>query len=183
AIAEGIFRLLPVHTGFEVQPVNAENPIIRFRPNRDFLYSHGAFLTNVNHGHVNNDGFINDQNYDPRDRRPLLAVIGDSYIEAAMVSYPQTLQGRLAALQDGNRRIYSFGSSGSSLLDYFYYAIYARQRFDAEWLVINVVGNDFDEMLLRYKQSAAFHYFTEQRDGSLRPMLMEYRPSWPRAVL
>ena len=53
AIAEGIFRLLPIHTGFEVQPLNAENPIIRFRPNRDFLYSHGAFLTNINHAHVN----------------------------------------------------------------------------------------------------------------------------------
>ena len=183
AITEGVCRLLLVHSGFEVQPVDAENPVIRFRPNRDFLYSHGAFLTNVNHGHVNNDGFINNQDYDAGDTRPLLAVIGDSYIEAAMVSYPQTLQGRLAAQQGGKRHVYSFGSSGSSLLDYLYYAVYVRQRFGAEWLVINVVGNDFDEMLLRYKQSAAFHYFTEQRDGSLRPMLMEYRPSWPRAVV
>src|SRR5207248_11411494 len=129
AIAEGIFRLLPVHTGFEVQPVNAENPIIRFRPNRDFLYSHGAFLTNVNHGHVNNDGFINNQDYDAGDTRPLLAVIGDSYIEAAMVSYPQRLQGRRAAQQGGKRHGSSFGSSCSSLLVYLYYAVQVRQRF------------------------------------------------------
>ena len=183
AIAEGICQLLPVHTGFEVQPVNADNPIIRFRPNRDYRYSHGAFLTNVNRGHVNNDGFVNDQDYQPEDARPLLAVIGDSYIEAGMVRYPLTLQGRLAAQQNGERRVYSFGASGCSLLDYLYYAIYARQRFGAEWLVINIVGNDFDEMLLRYKQAPAFHYFTEQADGSLSPMLMEYSPSWPRTVM
>jgi len=183
AIAEGICRLLPVHSGFEVQPVDAENPIIRFRPNRDFLYSHGAFLTNVNRGHINNYGFVNDQDYQPGDARPLLAVIGDSYIEAGMVRYPLTLQGRLAAQQNGERRVYSFGASGCSLLDYLYYAIYARQRFGAEWLVINVVGNDFDEMLLRYKQSPAFHYFTEQADGALSPVLIEYKPAWPRTVM
>ena len=183
ALAEGICRLPPVHSGFEVQPVEAANPIIRFRQNRDYLYSHGPFLTNVNRGHVNNDGFVNDQDYQPADTRPLLAVIGDSYIEAAMVPYPLTVQGRLAARQDGGRRIYSFASSGSSLLDYRYYAIYARQRFGAEWLVINVVGNDFDEMLLRYKQSQGFHCFSEQTDGSLSPMLIEYHPTWPRTLL
>jgi hypothetical protein len=183
AFAEGICRLLPVHSGFEVQPVDAANPIIRLRANRDYLYSHGPFLTNVNRGHVNNDGFVNDQDYQPADTRPLLAVIGDSYIEAAMVPYLRTLQGRLAARQDGRRRVYSFASSGSSLLDYLYYAIYARQRFGAEWLVINVVGNDFDEMLLRYKQSPGFHYLTEQTGGALSPTLMEYHPTWPRTLL
>ncbi len=183
ALAEGVCQLLPVHSGFDVQAVDAENPIIRFRANRDYLYSHGPFLTNVNRGHVNNYGFTNDQDYQPADSRPLLAVIGDSYIEAAMVPYPRTLQGRLAAQQDGNRRVYSFASSGSSLLDYLYYAIYARQRFRADWLVINVVGNDFDEMLLRYKQHSAFHYMTEQADGSLRPILMEYNSAWPRTLL
>src|SRR5436190_20391614 len=153
AIAEGICQLLPVHIGFEVQPVNAENPIIRFRSNRDYLYSHGAFLTNVNRGHINNYGFINDQDYQPGDARPLLAVIGDSYIEAGMVPYSLTLQGRLTAEQNGKRRVYSFGASGSSLLDYLYYSVYARRRFGAEWLVINVVGNDFNEMMACYKES------------------------------
>ncbi|HYU13951.1 MAG TPA: hypothetical protein VEK82_15340 [Stellaceae bacterium] len=183
ALAEGICRLVPVHSGFEVQPVDAANPIIRLRANRDYLYSHGPFLTNVNRGHVNNYGFVNDQNYEPADTRPLLAVIGDSYIEAAMVPYPQTLQGRPAARQDGNRRVYSLASSGSSLLDYLYYAVYARQRLGAQWLVINVVGNDFDEMLLRYKQSPGFHYFTEQTDGGLSPALIDYHSSWPRTLL
>jgi hypothetical protein len=100
-----------------------------------------------------------------------------------MVPYPLTLQGRLAARQDGGRRVYSFASSGSSLLDYLYYAIYARRHLGAQWLVINVVGNDFDEMLLRYKQSPGFHYLIEQPDGGLSPTLIEYHPTWPRTLL
>src|SRR5437667_130623 len=72
ASAEVVCRFLPVHSGFEVQTVDAANPIIRFRANRDYLYSHGAFLTNVNRGHVNNYGFTNDQDYDPADTRTLL---------------------------------------------------------------------------------------------------------------
>src|SRR5256885_14800605 len=134
AIAEGICQLLPVHSAFEVQPVNADNPIIRFRPNRDYLYSHGALLTNVNRGHVNNYGFVNDQDYQPGDAHPLLAVIGDSYIEAGMVPYPLTLQGRLAAEQNGNRRGYSFGASRTSPLEFLLFTVYARGRFGAGWL-------------------------------------------------
>jgi hypothetical protein len=183
AIAEGVCRLLPVNSGIEVLPVDAANPIIRFQPNRDYVYSHGSLLRDVNRGHVNNFGFVNDQNYDPDDARPLLAVIGDSYIQASMVPYPLTLQGRLAARQQGHRRVYSFASSGSSLLDYLYYAAYARRRFHAEWLVINIVGNDFDEMLLRYKQASAFHYLTEQPDGSLQPILLDYHPGSGRFLL
>jgi hypothetical protein len=175
-VAEGVFRVLPVSTDLEVQAVDASNPIIRFRPNSEFVFSSGSRLTHANRGHINNFGFVNDQDYDTDDPRPLLAVIGDSYVEALMIPYGLTVQGRLAAHEAGRRRVYSFGSSGSSLLDYLYYAAYARQHFRAEWLVINVVGNDFDEMLMRYKKAPAYHYLKELPDGSLAPILIEYRP-------
>jgi len=182
-VIEIVLQFLPVRTGLEVQEVDADHPVIRFTPNRDFVFSDGWRLTNVNHGHVNNEGFVNDQDYVRDDRRPLLAIIGDSYIEAAMVRYKLTVQGRLAAEQPATQRVYSFGSSGSSLLDYLFYAVYARQHFHPDWVVINVVGNDFDEMLLRYKKLKAFHYLEEEPDGSFKPVLIEYHPSLGRMVL
>ena len=127
-------------------------PVVRFSPNRNYVFSHGPWMTNVNRGRINNYGFVNDQDYDPTDTRPLLAVIGDSFIEAAMIPCPHTLHGRLSAQQNGHRRVYSFAANGSSMLDYLHYATYARQRFGAEWLVITVIGNDFDDMLVRYIQ-------------------------------
>ena len=97
AVVEGVLRVLPVCSDLEVQAVDASNPIIRFRPDSEFVFSDGFWLTNANRGHINNFGFVNDQDYDPDDLRPLLAVIGDSYVQALMVPYGSTVQGRLAA--------------------------------------------------------------------------------------
>jgi len=133
-------------------------------------------MRHVNHGHVNNAGFINDQDYDARDSRPLLAVIGDSYIEALIIPYPLTLHGRLSQAVDRTRRVYSFGASGASLIDYLFYAEHAVRAYGARRFVVNVVSNDFDEMLLRYKHDPGYHYYAEAADGALAPVLIDYHP-------
>lgn len=69
-LAEITLRFLPVSTSLFGQPVNETSPVFRFLPDRD---------------------------YESDIRSPLLAVIGDSYVEATMVPYAETLQGQLAA--------------------------------------------------------------------------------------
>ena len=112
--AEIVLRFLPVSTGLRSVPVTAADPILHFTPNRPFVNSLGWNMHNVVHGRVNNAGFVNDQDY-VRDGPPLIAVIGDSFIEAQMVAYPQTLQGRLAAALAPKFRVYSFAGSGAPL--------------------------------------------------------------------
>ena len=172
---EIVFRFLPVQGGIDINPVNSDHPFINFSPNRDFTYSIGGSLNHPNHGHINNYGFTNDHDYDASDLRPLLAVIGDSYIEAFIVPYKLTVQGRLDQRAGRERRVYSFGASGASLIDYLYYADYVSKTFKAQYFVINIVNNDFDEMLFRYKQVHGLHYFAERADGTLFPILMDYR--------
>lgn len=89
---EGILRLLLVSTGMRMMPVNAQNPVMHFQPNLPLAFSRGWNFSIVNHGRVNNAGYVNGQTYDSLARSPLLAVIGDSYVEAAMVPYLATLQ-------------------------------------------------------------------------------------------
>ena len=103
------------------------------------------------HGRVNNAGFVNDQDY-VRDGPPLIAVIGDSFIEAQMVPYAETLQGRLAAALAGKFRVYSFAASGAPLSQYLIFAGHAVREYGARAVVINVVGNDFDESLAAYQR-------------------------------
>src|SRR6185369_13404953 len=93
--AELVLRVLPVSTGLRSMPVTAADPVLHFTPNRPFTNSLDWTMHNVVHGRVNNAGFVNDQDY-VREGPPLIAVIGDSFIEAQMVSYAQSLQGRLA---------------------------------------------------------------------------------------
>ena len=98
--AEIVLRFLPVASGLRSMPVNAANPVLRFSPNRALVYSLGWNFHTVVRGRVNNAGYVNDQDY-VREGPPLIAVIGNSFIEAQMVPYAETLQG---AARGGARR-------------------------------------------------------------------------------
>ncbi|MBM4205979.1 MAG: SGNH/GDSL hydrolase family protein [Gammaproteobacteria bacterium] len=146
-LLEVVLRFLPVNEGLRTEPVNAQNPVPRFAPNRTSTFSRGWNFSIVNMVRTNNYGFVNDQDYDPADTQSLIAVIGDSYVEAIMVPYAQTAAGQLAQAFGSQARVYSFGASGSALSQYLAYARYARDQFQPDALLILVVGNDFDESL------------------------------------
>src|SRR6266566_7599837 len=107
-LAESILRFFPVMSGLHGLPVSRDSPVLRFSPNRDFVYSRDWYFDMINRGHVNNDGWVNNQDYRVSEYPPLVAVIGDSQVEAEMVPYPQTFHGLLATLFEGKLRIYSF---------------------------------------------------------------------------
>ena len=67
-----------------------------------------------------------------------------------MVPYEETLYGRLASTLEGRFRVYSFGASGAPLSQYLIWAGHAVREYGARAVVINVVGNDFDESHVAY---------------------------------
>lgn len=181
--AEVTLRLLPVATGMRTLPVTFENSVFRFTPNSDFLYSRDWDMALANRGHVNNAGFVNDQNYHATHGLPLLAVIGDSMIEAPMVPFRDTLSGRLAAGLSGEARVYSFAASGAPLSQYLIWARHAVREYGARALLINVVGNDFDESHSHYKTAVGFWHYVPDENGQLHLRLFEYHPGRLRGLV
>ena len=175
--AEVALRFLPVASSLRTLAVTPQSPVFRFTPNRDFVYSREWDFVLANRGHVNNAGFVNDQDYRKDDLLPLLAVVGDSMIEAAMVPYPDTLQGRLAKALDGKARVYSFAAAGAPLSQYLIWARHAVQDYGAKALIINVVGNDFDESHAAYATYPGFWHYVPDAAQQLSLKLFEYRPS------
>lgn len=163
-------------------PVNSTNPVIRFMGNRDVIAVNGANSSIITKKHVNNAGFLNDQNYDPGEQSPLLAIIGDSYVEATQVENQDTMYGLLQQETVGVGRVYSFGASGSPLSTYLAYAQYATKEFNADALVFIIVGNDFDESLMKNKSAPGFHYFLNESD-CLRLVRIDYQPTLIRRIL
>ena len=180
--AEIVLSFLPVVSGLRAQPVNEKSQIYRFAPNRSFVHSTGWSLAEANTGHVNNYGFVNDADYDAADTSPLIAVIGDSYVEALMVPFSSSLGGRLALDLGDRGRVYTFAASGAPLSQYLAYADYARRQFHPDAMVFVVVGNDFDESLIEYKSAPAFHYFRRDAGGILRLTRVDYQPSRLRSI-
>ena len=174
-ISEVVLRFLPVASGMRSMPVTADSPVFYFSPNRDFLFSRDWNMTLVNRGHINNAGFVNDQDYRSADATPLVAVVGDSYVEAAMIPFGETMHGRLARALGERLRVYSFGASGAPLSQYLVWARHAVRAYGAKALVINVVGNDFDESLAAYGTKAGFWHYVPDATGDLRLQLFEYR--------
>jgi hypothetical protein len=181
-VAEVLLRYLPVDTGLGTMQVDAGHPVMHFTPNRDFIYSRGWDLENVNRGHVNNDGWINDQDYHVQGPHPLIAIVGDSYIEASMIPYRHTVQALLAQKMGNSGRVYSFGVSGAALSQYIAMAEYAAKKYKPDGIIVNVIGNDFDESLLSYKRDPGFQYFA-QTDHGLQLHLVNYIPRHRGALL
>lgn len=182
-LLEGALRFFPVSSPLFSMPVTAESPIARFMPGRDFVFSKEWDFAIVNRGRVNNDGFVNNQDYNAADSRPLMAVIGDSYVEALMVPYEDTLHGWLAGAYP-KRRVYSFAASGAPLSQYLIWARYAAQTYRPSLMAFVIVGNDYDESLPRYAAHQTFHQFVPGADGALAPALLhEYRPGALRSIL
>jgi hypothetical protein len=175
---EVLLRFLPVSDGLRGVPVDDQNPVYRFSPNRTLRWSKGWNFQLVNEIHTNNYGFISNWDYDPAAKSPLLAVIGDSFVEAAMVPFDRTAAGILGRSVEGRGRVYSFGSSGAALSQYLAYARYARDEFHPDGMVIIIVGNDFDESLMKYRQQPGFHYFVQQSDGRLALQRIDRSIPW-----
>jgi hypothetical protein len=174
--AEAVLRFLPVWSGIFAMPVTAESPIFHFRPDHDFVFSKDWNMALANRGRINNAGFVNDQDYRTDDPTPLIAVVGDSYIEAFMVPFRETMQGRLAAALAGRFRVYSFAASGAPLSQYLVWARHAVRVYGAQALVVNVVGNDFDNSLATYmKDPRGFSVYVRDSAGELRLQLFEYK--------
>jgi len=178
AVAEIVLHFLPVSSGLRAVTVTSDEPVFHFAPNRDFLHSTGWDMHNINRGRINNAGFVNNQDYRRDDPSPVLAVVGDSYIEARMVPFADTLQGRLSRKLSGRSRVYSFAAGGAPLSQYLIWAQHAVRAYGARTLVINVVGNDFDESLASYRIGPGFWHYVPDARGELRLRLFEHHPGW-----
>ena len=110
---------------------------------------------------------MNPQDYVKTDN-PVVAVIGDSFVEAAMTPYVRTFYGRLAAkLRSDNTLVYTFAMSGAQLPDYLVWARFAISQFAPQRLVFVIIPNDYDESLAKNKQSPGSYYFYDTKDNAL----------------
>jgi len=164
--AEVVLRFLPVATALPVEPPTAENPIQRYVANHPYVWSFDWTMHGVVRGRSNAQGFLADYDYTAADPRPLVAVVGDSYIEALRVSFAQSLTGRLQASLGERGRAYAFAQSGAPLSQYVAYARHACAVYRPARMIVNVVGNDFDESIVDHRRrNGLFHLYPTPQGG------------------
>ena len=85
----------------------------------------------VNEMRTNQAGWVSHIEYSRKGERPLLAVVGDSFVQGDHVSWPSTCHGKLSVKLEGQARVYSFGYDTSPLSQYLGYAEYVSRHVPA----------------------------------------------------
>lgn len=177
------FRFLPVNQSLVFSTVDQQQPYFKSKlRNQEVTASYLWDFEHPQHKHINNDGFVNKLDYHADETTPLLAVVGDSYVEALQVADGEAFFDRLSE-KHSDKRVYSFGFSGAGLSQYLIWAKYAQEKYHPDALIINVVGNDFDESLKKYKWAPGFYHYVEQADHQLKLERNDYHPKAGARVL
>lgn len=157
----------------------------------DGTYSDGKFTQIKTHWHINNFGWNNPINYVAGKDSGLIAVIGDSYIEAFQVDVDKNYPSLLRKKVYPENEVYSFGVSGAPLSQYLHMSRYVKKYFNPDILIFNIIHNDFDESISEFNPSKKYFLqlsyndstksFTEkepQADFSRA----QYRPFWQTLI-
>ncbi len=149
-LLELFFRFIIPAAELPTDFFDEEEPIYRFDTNAksEGLYTIGKKSEQQGQWRINNYGWNSPIDYTPQKEKPLIAVIGDSYIEAFQVdvdkSYPSLLRNEINTDYD----VYSFGKSGAPLSEYLNHSRYVNKYFNPDTFIFNVVYNDFYENIL-----------------------------------
>jgi len=136
-------RFLPVPVGLFRTNRYDQWPLQSYEPGRSYTFASSWALRNPHRGTTNNYGHIAPFDFKPASS-PVI-VLGDSFVEALMNGYDDTLQGRLAVLLDAPRKVYGLGVSGLSISDYLGLSRLARDEFSPSAAVIVISDGDISE--------------------------------------
>ena len=112
-LLEAALWFMPVTDPTHTSDVTSERSTVHFKSNRKVMYSKGWNFKYATENRINNVGFVNDKDYAKSDTK-VIAIIGDSYVEALMVRHVDTLQGRLQKIFAQKNNVYRFGVSSSA---------------------------------------------------------------------
>ena len=170
AILELAFRILPVSEPPNRVLPSRDDPVIRYRPNEKRIYSVAWDFFIVNEVTTNNAGWVSDIDYVRDADTPLVAFVGDSFVQGDHLPWRDTCHGRLSIRLDGQTRVYSFGHNGAPLSQYLGYAEHVRDTYRPDGLVVPIIENDFDQSfrhIIKPTRHHMFFAFEELHDGEL----------------
>jgi hypothetical protein len=141
---ELLMQLLPVKNDRHFAANNISQPVIRGTVSSivepiDWKFSQ------TYHRRVNNYGFVDDRDYKPNSAP--VVVIGDSYIQSAMLPYQDTLQGKLNSKIGNKVPVYSFGTPVYPLSGYLGTAEYTDREFKPKAYIFLLTKGDLVDSL------------------------------------
>ena len=141
---ELLFRVLPVSTatktGYYFAPA-----LLSYPPHHQWRVATGWDLRNSQRLQSNNFGWLADGDFVADEHA--VALVGDSYVEAAMLDAADRPAAQLRHMLGSKRAVYALGGPGSSLLDYAERIRFVRERLDVRDYVVLMEAGDVRQAL------------------------------------
>lgn len=196
-LAKAVFLLLLLECTFRWLIPAASSPyyvfdtrqnILRFddKKLRDGLYTYGSLAEIRARWHVNNMGWINDRDYAVNGEKPVVAVIGNSYVEAFQVDPDQSLTHHLGSKLGSNYEVYSFGMSSANLSQYMQISRYVRRNFHPKLLILCLTESDVLHSRIAPGSKGGFTYFSEGPAGvteTVKPYVASAKSDFRKSAL
>src|SRR5262249_48376085 len=140
-VLEGALWVFPTYNGVFAADPDPSWPMGHLPPNEHYTYSTSWNFRNVRSGVTNRMGYVAPFEYETS--RAFAAVFGDSYVQALMVRYEDSLAAQIASLSSTDASsVLNFGNAGSALPDYLGLAPRVRDQFHPGWIVVLIGDGD-----------------------------------------
>jgi len=84
--------------------------------------------------------------------KPLIALIGDSFIEGFNVDAGHSVSDILRGHLEDRYDVYGFGLGGANLAQYLQMSRYVNRVFAPQLLIVNMIHNDFDDLFKEHSR-------------------------------
>lgn len=150
--------------------------ILRYDPSklRVGLYTHGGLAEIRARWHINSMGWVNAREYaisNGRPAKPVIAVIGDSYVEAFQVDSDHDFASVLRTELGATYEVYTFGMSGAELSQYLQMSRYVRKAFHPQVLIFVLVDGDVLGSRLATGNKPGCVYFSHSTSGMVETLI------------
>jgi hypothetical protein len=158
---ELFLQLFPVKSDRQFMANSIDEPVIRGKA-KSIVEPIDWKFSQTHYRRVNNYGFVDDRDY--QANAAPIAIIGDSYVQSAMLPYQDTIQGKLRQKLADKVPVYSFGTPMHALSGYLGAAEYAERQFQPRSYVFLLNKGDIVDSLQPTKGS----YYLDRPDGDLQ---------------
>jgi hypothetical protein len=141
---ETLLRVLPVSTA-TMRDYYFDPDLLTYPAHHQWTFSTGWDLRNPQRLRSNNYGFATHRDFETNARA--ITLVGDSYVEAAMLDAALRPGQQLERAIGGKRPVFAMGSPGTALLDYAQRVRFASEQFGASDFVIWLERGDARQSL------------------------------------
>lgn len=129
--------------------------------------------------HINNAGWNSGYDYRTDDPKPVIAIIGNSYVEGFANDYRNSLGAMLQARLGPDYDCYSFGYSGSYLGQYLNISRYVARNFHPRIMIFPIFENDVRKSILAPGEKPQYKLMFQRTPAGIQEApIREFVPHW-----